>query len=669
MKRYVLSVVSLLAFMFSNVEAQTGALPAAAAVNPKASPEARELLHYIDSISGHYTLTGQHNYPNTVSRWSDRVYDLTGKYPALFGQDFGFSGTDDKDSIEGRPSMIQEAKRQYENGAIITLTWHAVRPTEDEPVTFHDSVQGHLTDFEWSELLTPGTNLNNRWCAQVDVIAGYLRQLSDAGVPVLLRPYHEMNGNWFWWGGRPGKNGSAALYRQFFDRLVNFHKLNNLIWVWNVNSPGGNAGSLSEYYPGPQYVDVLSIDNYGEFKQDYYTEMLALAADKPIALGEVGGVPSLEVLARQPRWAYFMGWSELTEGLNTPDKLQAIFHSPNLLTRDNPGFVKAMSAIRSDSESRRKAIDPVSFHASPGATALLARLYDASGKAILSGQQNDSHSISGSSDSVFELTGKQPVIYGADLGIFKDASLDEAPARQAIVDEAKRQYLQHSIVSLSWLAARPTDEGPDTLESVQGQLTDFEWKELITPGTRLNQRWCKQVDAVAAYLGQLQSEGIPVLWRPYMEPNSKKYWWSGRKGIEGSAALYRMLFERLVVHDGLHNLIWIWEAGPAGTGPNANGRYDEFFPGLLYVDAIAFNLSQENTPFHTDSSLKLMGSGKVIGLFLTGIAPKPAFFAQQPDWSWFLLAPNSTDHKGTTADQSQAVRNLFDDPHTITHTR
>ncbi|MGA8086616.1 MAG: glycosyl hydrolase [Terracidiphilus sp.] len=176
--------------------------PSAAAVNPNATPEARELLRQIDQISGHYTLTGQNNFPNHLSRWSDRIYDLTGKFPTIFGQDFGFSGGDDKDSVEGRPSMIQEAIRQYRNGAVIALTWHAVRPTDDEPATFRDSVQGHLTDFEWNELLTPGTNIYNRWVEQVDVIAGYLQQLQAAGVPVLFRPYHEMNGNWFWWGGR-----------------------------------------------------------------------------------------------------------------------------------------------------------------------------------------------------------------------------------------------------------------------------------------------------------------------------------------------------------------------------------------------------------------------------------------------------------------------------------
>ena len=109
--------------------AQAQATPPA--VNPHASPEARALLKMLGSISGQYTVTGQHNYPNHVSRWSDRIYDLTGKYPGLFGQDFGFSGDDDKDSIEGRPSMIEEAKRQYRNGAGSLLARGAFRRPRD----------------------------------------------------------------------------------------------------------------------------------------------------------------------------------------------------------------------------------------------------------------------------------------------------------------------------------------------------------------------------------------------------------------------------------------------------------------------------------------------------------------------------------------------------------
>ena len=77
--------------------------------------------------------------------------------------------------------------------------WHAVRPIEDEPVKFSTSVQGKLTDAQWHDLVTPSTEINERWKSQVDVIAFYLKQLRDAHVPVLWRPYHEMNGGWFWW--------------------------------------------------------------------------------------------------------------------------------------------------------------------------------------------------------------------------------------------------------------------------------------------------------------------------------------------------------------------------------------------------------------------------------------------------------------------------------------
>lgn len=73
--------------------------------NPHASPEARALRNYLYCFPGHLTLAGQHNCPNTISYWTARSYDLTGKYPALFRQDFGFAGGDDKDSTEASPAM------------------------------------------------------------------------------------------------------------------------------------------------------------------------------------------------------------------------------------------------------------------------------------------------------------------------------------------------------------------------------------------------------------------------------------------------------------------------------------------------------------------------------------------------------------------------------------
>jgi mannan endo-1,4-beta-mannosidase len=633
-------------------------------VNPHASPEARAVLRYLYSISGRYTLAGQHNFPNTIARWTDRAYDLTGKYPALFGQDFGFEGGADKDSTLARPELIAEAERQYRNGALVTLTWHAVRPTDDEPVTFRDNVQGHLTDYEWSELLRPGSTLNNRWCAQVDVIAGYLKQLRDARVPVLLRPYHEINGGWFWWNGRKGKDGSAALYRQLFDRLVNHHKLDNLIWVWNASPPAtapGGPGPYADFFPGLEYADVLSADVYGEFKPEYYDGLVALAAGKPVALGEVGTVPTPEVLKAQPKWTWFMSWSDIVERGNPIELLRATYTAPNVLTRDDPRLAEPMAAIRK--ASAEPAPEPVTPDASPEAKTLLARLYAVSGRRTLSGQENDPQAASHATGRIFEIAAKYPAIYGADLGVSKEAGIEVARARQVVVEEAMRQHLSHAVVTLTWRATRPTDDEPASADtSVRGKLTDFEWNELLTPGTNLYQRWCAQADAVAGYLKQLQDAGVPVLWRPYPQSNGTRFWWAGRKGNRGSAALYRQLFDRLVNRHKLRNLVWVWNAAAPGFGPTAPGQYSDFFPGLQYADALAIDVEDGNARWRRDGELAVFGVGKAIGLGLAGRIPEPGLFALQPGWAWFLAAAGAVEGSG----QSEALRGLYADQRVLT---
>lgn len=293
--------------------------PSTRPVTPNASPEAVALLEYLYSISGNKTLTGQHCNPLFGSIRLGSVQKATGRYPAVFGQDFGFSEPGTWDGINFRQQIVDEAIRRSHEGFIITLMWHAVRPTDDEPVEFHDSIQGKLTDEQWRDLLTPGTRLNERWKSQVDVIAWHLVQLRNAHVPVLWRPYHEMNGGWFWWGRRTQDEGYRKLYRMLFDRLVNFHKLNNLIWVHNCNELNDNVDSYRALYPGDDVVDVLATDVYRNgFAQRDYDELLALAGDRPIALGEVGALPSPEILKTQPRWVWFMAWGEPGAGGSAP---------------------------------------------------------------------------------------------------------------------------------------------------------------------------------------------------------------------------------------------------------------------------------------------------------------------------------------------------------------
>jgi len=333
-------------------------------VTPNASPEAVELLKFIYSISGKHTLTGQHNFPNTKDTYTQRAAQNWGKMPAVYGQDWGFAKEGNQDSYLARPDIVAECKRQHALGSIITICWHAVPPTADEPVTFMPprqprgsepvpeklaSVQGKLTDGQLRDVLTPGTELHTRWCAQVDAVAGFLKQLQDARVPVLWRPYHEMNGDWFWWGGRRGEYSTARLYRQIFDRYVDHHKFNNLVWVWSVDRPEREDRQFADYYPGVEYYDIASLDVYGEFKQSYYDGLLKVAAGKPLALAEVGRAPTIEILNAQPGWTWWMTWAGMGSGRrggDGPNPMQVLVNDPRSWSLSDPDYRQAITPIR-----------------------------------------------------------------------------------------------------------------------------------------------------------------------------------------------------------------------------------------------------------------------------------------------------------------------------------
>jgi hypothetical protein len=189
--------------------------------------------------------------------------------------------------------------------------------------------------------------LYKRWVRQVDEIASFLKQLQDAKVPVLWRPYHEMNGDWFWWGGRyEGKYTTAALYRQIFDRMVKYHKLNNLIWIWSVDRPSRPDREFVKYYPGTKYLDILAIDIYGnDFNQTYYKGLMALSEGKPVTLGEVGNPPSIEVLTQQPNWVYWVVWAGMVRGTSQASYEKLISY-PRVVFMEDPSYINGIKEFR-----------------------------------------------------------------------------------------------------------------------------------------------------------------------------------------------------------------------------------------------------------------------------------------------------------------------------------
>ena len=306
-------------------------------INSNTTPEARQLLKYLYRIQGKKTLSGMHNVLGRMSTNTDRVRQLTGKYPAVWGGDFGFAdSTHDIDNIKYRPLLVNEIKKQHQRGAIIVMSYHQANPVIGEPCQFEGGIISELTDAQWQELLTPGTDLHTKWLAQMDLLAGHLKQLQAARIPVIFRPYHEMNGSWFWWGGRPGPQGFVALWNQLYTYYTEHHQLNNLLWAWTPDKP--NPG-VEAYFPGLDKVDLLGYDIYPRkdsaaaevYPQRWYATLDSLAAGKPWGLSEHSVLPAPALLEKQP-YVWFMSWGEMLFNANTEAEIKRTYQDSRVLT-------------------------------------------------------------------------------------------------------------------------------------------------------------------------------------------------------------------------------------------------------------------------------------------------------------------------------------------------
>ncbi len=296
-------------------------------------------LDYLYSISGTKTIAGQQG----RAYWQP-MKDITGKYPGLFGEDFSFAPFfGGVDMASSRALLAAEAKQRWNEGQVIALMFHACPPIMAEPCRFEGDVKSKLTDDQWNELITDGSPLNIAWKNRLDAIVPALQDLQNNDVEVLWRPLHEMNQGAFWWGGRPGPNGSAKLYKITHDYLVKTKGLKNLIWVWNLQDFSTLSSDLTTYDPGSEYWDVLALDVYWSdgtgLTTAKYNAMVNKAGNKPLGIAESDVLYTSGDFAAQPKWTYFMGWRELTQQKNSNTRISDIYNAPNIITLDEmPGW-------------------------------------------------------------------------------------------------------------------------------------------------------------------------------------------------------------------------------------------------------------------------------------------------------------------------------------------
>jgi hypothetical protein len=261
-------------------------------------------------ISGQYIETGTHGWAAI-----ETVKNMTGKYVGMIGGSYWwFTQTDTNPDLSVNQYLIN-----YVNaGGIVTLcTWMP-----------NPSTNGMCMDTSWLDangLLTPGTATNNKFVAMVDGIGYGLKQLRDAGVTVIFRPYHENPGAWFWWGA----GGSAKLsndqfkemWRWTHDRITHHWGCDNIIWWF-----AGNAGLVNEYNnPGDAYIDIIGVDIYSDnpvgYTQQNYDRATQQHSNKLLGYGEFGsGSPQVanesfderklinDLKARHPKVVMFQQW-------------------------------------------------------------------------------------------------------------------------------------------------------------------------------------------------------------------------------------------------------------------------------------------------------------------------------------------------------------------------
>ena len=139
-------------------------------------------------------------------------------------------------------------------GGLVTISAHLYNPANPQGGGLRD--QG--VDLE--PIITPGNETYTRWMKELDTLADGLKELQDADVVVLWRPFHEMNGGWFWWGAKDPAV-FIRVWRHMFDYFTKTKGLNNLLWVYGPN----HGSKTAAYYAGDQYVDLIGLDAYTDF--------------------------------------------------------------------------------------------------------------------------------------------------------------------------------------------------------------------------------------------------------------------------------------------------------------------------------------------------------------------------------------------------------------------
>ncbi|MDE7211387.1 MAG: hypothetical protein K2O03_08075, partial [Lachnospiraceae bacterium] len=326
--------------------------------NPDANRKTQNIYQYLRAVYGKRVLAGQcTNYGTNTE--TDALYLGTGKYPAVRTFDFIF---DSMSFCKNKPSAkdVALAVEWSRDGGLVVFDWHWYAPykecafySEDTSFRLSDAVTDEkiaLMDYSEIKQLYDSGKINVealKIIEDIDNISALMQRMEDENVTVMWRPLHEASGGWFWWGAS-GADAYQWLWRLMYERMTNYHSLDNLIWVWN--------GQDKDWYPGDNYCDIIAMDIYSG-AHDYGVSPSTLAEvsawaenGKLVTMSECATMPDPDFIIRDNAyWLWFAVWNwdfivvdgttELSDAYTSFDMMEKVYNSEVIITRDElPDF-------------------------------------------------------------------------------------------------------------------------------------------------------------------------------------------------------------------------------------------------------------------------------------------------------------------------------------------
>lgn len=289
-----------------------------------ADDSAKYLLARINEISkvgyafGHQDATSYGlGWKNEGSSNRSDVFDVSGDHPAVYGFEIGHI---EKYAIYNLDTvsfglMAELIKKAHSNGGIISISWHPDNPNTKSSAWDNTKAVPYILQ---------GGVMKAKYDAWLATVANFLNSLeSDNGqkIPVVFRPFHEMNGNWFWWGREScTPEEFKKLWRETFSALTEVYNVHNVLYCYSTDAVE-NSEEYLRFYPGDSYVDILGIDLYHKNTTIEYEALLNNNLDMLSKISDMKGMPfamsegGMEKIPITDWWTQVLDKNVSTKGL------------------------------------------------------------------------------------------------------------------------------------------------------------------------------------------------------------------------------------------------------------------------------------------------------------------------------------------------------------------